>query len=152
MAAVGVPGHGSVQPEAYACGLGSVGDVSYVHRVQHVVTAIEDLGALIFGHQQRAQGGHRAVVQIGTAQPDAVDGHARVAVSLAVSREHERRGGEGVEAIHQALAKRAQAIRIGANLRDVLHLSHACAAEGVAAGASGLVDGGAAPGLHPIDG
>src|SRR5262245_66300868 len=53
-----------------------------VDGVIHIISPQEYLGPLRGWLQQIIEGGHRPVVQIGSAQPQTVQGHARIALGL----------------------------------------------------------------------
>src|SRR6185436_19534032 len=132
---VAVAAHGGVVPPAEPLGLGPARGVAHGVEVIDIVGAIEDLRAPL-GIEQRAQRRHRAVVEVGRAQPDAVERRVGVAAGLAEVGQLPRvAGAERVLLDGELGRERALALRIGADLGDGRHLADPLAAERVAVGA-----------------
>ena len=96
-----------------------------------LVAAVKDLGPVFRRFEQVAHGRHRAVVQIGRAQPDAVERQVGVAVGLAEMRE----ALVGIGGVEISLLRRervrviVEAARVGADLGDRLDLADPAARE-----------------------
>ena len=120
--AVAVAAQTRVEQHAFTLGLLAAGDEPDVLEVVDVVRAVERGGPLL-GKQQRPQRGHRAVVEVGRAEPQAVERHVRVAVRLAEVIEPPRVPfADRVHLGGERRRERIEPLAIGADLAERCHL------------------------------
>src|ERR1035437_3170562 len=72
MSLVRIPADRCVVPEAFQFGLRPGGDEAHIALVVNILAALENLGEVLRRAKQLAHVGHGTVVQIGSAQPHAV--------------------------------------------------------------------------------
>src|SRR6266496_6247988 len=156
---IGIAGHGGVEPEERSLSeSGYARHEADIGRIVHVVPAIEELGPPCRRLEEIAHARHRAVVEIGPAEPETVQGHVGVAEGLAEMLEAPRVARIEGRLVHrEVVGIGVEPAPIGADDVDRRHLAHVLTGKiapvrPVAGGAGALVDG-ASPGrLGRIDG
>src|SRR5262250_1221868 len=134
------------------------GEEAHPRPVVDVVAAIENLGALSGGLEEIAQARYGAVVQVRAAEPDAVEGHVRVAEGLPKVREAPRIARVERRLIHREVVRVAvETAPVGPDLLEGRDLAHVLAGElapasAMAGRAVTQIDGGALRRLGLIDG
>src|SRR5919202_687823 len=79
MATISIAREARVVWGASSLGFTPIGDKAYLLPVIHVISTVEPLGALVWNLQKILERWHRAVVQVGRSQPQAIKGHGQVA-------------------------------------------------------------------------
>ena len=129
---------GVVAEQGLSVTLGDAGDETHAGLVEHVVASVEHRRPLRRGLEQVAQRRHRAVVQVGGAQPDAVERHVGVAEGLPEVLEAMRIAGVERGLVHrQVVGVGVEPRAVGGDLGNRCHMADPLAGKVLAAGASG---------------